>query len=371
MTAEYPFDLFTSFSKAKGQIKTFSIEPYLYPFNATEGDKPYQLYNKFSRFKFTLINNSTTPKTFINCNVDLKSIPDMLERTRFAYHKAMEEETGSAVQSSQDGALNSPAYTVPLKGKFNNKTAAQYIVETGDVTALMNQRNYLTGSNYRDAQAQIAAIDDAMNLMNSGMLKAPEKTAGMTGKFEIYSSGMKPLVRKKRSDGMCPVNELRISWVYGFKSPVEIDEVTYYAPVKVFPNGTMNVVASGKDTASMKRETFHMTAGDWLDALARMQRVMRQFEVLQAKNMFDTIQSLQDAARAKAQAEQPAYQQDYGQQEGYTGYSQPVQQSAVWQSNDQQPVGQLQYVDQAYTQQDMQNSGYTAASNTQYFSYSR
>ena len=309
MTSEYPYDLFTAFNQAKGQVKTLSIEPFLYPADVQNGDKPYELYGKFSRFKMTLINNTTTPKTFISCNINLSSIPDIVERTRFVYHKAMEESVNPSSVSSND-SQNSPAYTVSLKGKFNGKTPAQVIAETGSANQLVEQRNYLMNSKYSNAQEQINAINDAINLMNTGMLQAPQKQAGMTGKFEIYNSGMRPLTRKARQDGMCPVNELHISWVFGFNSPVQIDAVTYYAPVRKFNNGKINVAVSEKDRSSEHRESFHLLASDWMDALSRMQRVMRQFEVTHAKDMFDTAARIEAQNRAAAQANSGAQVQN-------------------------------------------------------------
>ena len=80
-----------------------------------------------------------------------------------------------------------------------------------------------------------------MRLYEAGQLNAEESKAGFQAKT-VYSSGMRPLIRRKHGDKYF-VYEISIRWDGASEKPVEIDIRNYYAPVARTEKGLLNVKA--------------------------------------------------------------------------------------------------------------------------------
>lgn len=99
-----------------------------------------------------------------------------------------------------------------------------------------------------------------MRLYEAGQLNAEESKAGFQAKT-VYSSGMRPLIRRKHGDKYF-VYEISIRWDGASEKPVEIDIRNYYAPVARTEKGLLNVKA--KEREGEIRNVISLTLEEWL-----------------------------------------------------------------------------------------------------------
>ena len=127
---------------------------------------------------------------------------------------------------------------------------------------LIRQKAWLESNlaKYPRNKSQIEAIEEALRLYEEGKLHQEETGGGYHTEI-VYSSGMRPLIRRKRADGKCFVYEITIRWNGGADRPVEIEIRNYYAPVIQKDSGLLNVMA--KDKADEVRNTISLTTDQW------------------------------------------------------------------------------------------------------------
>ena len=149
---------------------------------------------------------------------------------------------------------------------------------------LINQKNWLESNlgRYPRNAAQITAIEDALRLYEAGQLNAEESKAGFQAKT-VYSSGMRPLIRRKHGDKYF-VYEISIRWDGASEKPVEIDIRNYYAPVARTEKGLLNVKA--KEREGEIRNVISLTLEEWLWVEHMLESNIRTFEDLYARNHY-------------------------------------------------------------------------------------
>lgn len=207
--------------------QTFFVLNELTITECKDGSEPLTFHHDtFSRFKFVLISKEKRPAT---ANVPVKELPAIFQKIRNLSLRDM-----LSVQKQKSEPSKSPAYTTTINaGTLKGKTPAALLLEDEQTNKrlLINQKNWLESNlgRYPRNAAQITAIEDALRLYEAGQLDAEESKAGFQAET-VYSSGMRPLIRRKHGDKYF-VYEISIRWDGASEKTVEIDIRNYYAPV--------------------------------------------------------------------------------------------------------------------------------------------
>lgn len=245
-----------------------------------DGSEPLTFHHDtFSRFKFVLISKEKRPAT---ANVPVNELPAIFQKIRNLSLRDM-----LSVQKQKSEPSKSPAYTTTINaGTLKGKTPAALLLEDAQTNKrlLINQKNWLESNlgRYPRNAAQITAIEDALRLYEAGQLNAEESKAGFQAKT-VYSSGMRPLIRRKHGDKYF-VYEISIRWDGASEKPVEIDIRNYYAPVTRTEKGLLNVKA--KEREGEIRNEISLTLEEWLWVEHMLESNIRTFEDLYARNHY-------------------------------------------------------------------------------------
>ena len=286
------------------QKQTFFILNELTKPECKDGSEPLLFHHDtFSRFNFVLINEEKKAAT---ANINVKEIPGIFRRIRNLELKEM-----LSPGKEKGKTAKSPAYTTAItSGKLKGKTPAALLLEDAQKNRgmLINQKNWLESNlaKYPRNAAQIKAIEDALNLFDAGKLAVEEAEAGYHTET-VYSSGMRPLIRRKRADGKSFVYEITIRWNGGADKPVEVEIRNYYAPVIQKENGLLNVMA--KDRADEVRNVISLTMEQWSWVEHMLESNIRTFENLLASGCYKRALEAEKENREKystKQNDQPA-----------------------------------------------------------------
>lgn len=245
-----------------------------------DGSEPLTFHHDtFSRFKFVLISKEKRPAT---ANVPVNELPAIFQKIRNLSLRDM-----LSVQKQKSEPSKSPAYTTTINaGTLKGKTPAALLLEDAQTNKrlLINQKNWLESNlgRYPRNAAQITAIEDALRLYEAGQLNAEESKAGFQAKT-VYSSGMRPLIRRKHGDKYF-VYEISIRWDGASEKPVEIDIRNYYAPVARTEKGLLNIKA--KEREGEIRNVISLTLEEWLWVEHMLESNIRTFEDLYARNHY-------------------------------------------------------------------------------------
>ena len=245
-----------------------------------DGSEPLTFHHDtFSRFKFVLISKEKRPAT---ANVPVNELPAIFQKIRNLSLRDM-----LSVQKQKSEPSKSPAYTTTINaGTLKGKTPAALLLEDAQTNKrlLINQKNWLESNlgRYPRNAAQITAIEDALRLYEAGQLNAEESKAGFQAKT-VYSSGMRPLIRRKHGDKYF-VYEISIRWDGASEKPVEIDIRNYYALVARTEKGLLNVKA--KEREGEIRNVISLTLEEWLWVEHMLESNIRTFEDLYARNHY-------------------------------------------------------------------------------------
>ena len=245
-----------------------------------DGSEPLTFHHDtFSRFKFVLISKEKRPAT---ANVPVNELPAIFQKIRNLSLRDM-----LSVQKQKSEPSKSPAYTTTINaGTLKGKTPAALLLEDAQTNKrlLINQKNWLESNlgRYPRNAAQITAIEEALRLYEAGQLNAEESKAGFQAKT-VYSSGMRPLIRRKHGDKYF-VYEISIRWDGASEKPVEIDIRNYYAPVARTEKGLLNVKA--KEREGEIRNVISLTLEEWLWVEHMLESNIRTFEDLYARNHY-------------------------------------------------------------------------------------
>ena len=246
---------------------------------AEDKNEPLKFYHKsFARFPVTIINQE---RKAVSANLSPFDVPDMAERSRFAYWKDME------LSMSSSSKNESPAYTTRIvSGTLKGKTPAEALLDMENGVALLNNQLQFLRNNlqrYPKNQTQITAIEDALRLYSEGRLNKES----VLKSFRLYDTGgPRPNRYKRRQDGKSPVYEMSIGWNFGTDYPVNITIMTYFAPVIENPDKTILVQKKAAD--SFVKNSMSLTAKEWFKALYFMQANMRVFEDMIGPECYET-----------------------------------------------------------------------------------
>ena len=116
---------------------------------------------------------------------------------------------------------------------------------------------------------------------------------------------MRPLIRRKKSNGKCFVYEISIAWNTGAKKPLEITIRNYYAPVIQTEAGLLNVQAQQREEDI--KNSFSLTLEEAMWMLHMLETNISTFENLYARGHYETAnteerKTLEEVKKSKSLA---------------------------------------------------------------------
>lgn len=268
------------------QNQTFFIPNQLALPEHKDGSEPLLFHHDtFSRFVFVIINANKKATT---ANIPVSAIPAIIEKIRNLNFR--DSILLPSIPTDRHTEAKSPAYTTIItSGTLKGKTPAAALLEDAskNKTLLLNQLKWLQQNlaRYPRNQEQITAIKDALTLFAGGKLDT-RLTASCLAAEIIYSTEMRPLIRRKRENGKCFVYEISITWNTGTKKPLEITIRNYHAPVIQTESGLLNVQAQQREDEL--KNTFSLTPEETMWMLHMLETNISTFESIHAKGIYET-----------------------------------------------------------------------------------
>lgn len=277
---------------------------------------------------------------------------------------AAQKPSGDTAEKARKEDLKSKASSVTMTmGVFKGKTPFGFISEKQGNPAEMKQQadqlrkqpDFLRKNldKYPANQDQIDAIEAALAYYDAGYFNGEDTVADTSpqdSSEEIVLLKAEPKPNTYKRDpktGLCPVYEISVKYLIGYRSPIQFTIVTYDAPVDTKQTGAINVKQA--QAQNKKTAQFNLRWVEFANLMRRVEAHMRRFEALCAEKQFAEAAKAdkenQEAARkekeaqAHAQHEQPLPQPGYGQ----PPYQQmPVQAAPPQWQQPQPPYQQMQ-----------------------------
>lgn len=250
-----------------------------------DGNEPLTFHHKsFSRMHFVMFNEN---KQAVTANIHVSELPGIIDGIK---NCMISEEIISRIKAPTNEASNemSAAYTTVISaGKLKGKTPASAILEsTENIVLLKNQQKWLEEnlSRYPKNAIQINAIKEALALYEKNALKKDvAAVAPSTKKYRVHDSGLRPLVRRKKSNGKAFVYQITIDYCESSQRPVVMTIKNFYSTVVQRENGLYNVTGDIEDEVSI---TFGFTKSSWSWFVHQSETQMRTFEDLNAETLY-------------------------------------------------------------------------------------
>ena len=326
--------------------------------------KPYYIYEEpFSRLVVTIISSENGARVPLSGNISVNDIAGMFEDSKAArnadiafstgrchrtaslmeqilektgracgYLKAVwtflstgkpPQRSNTAVNSTEREALLAKARSAQFTtGTLKGKTPYDVLVEAGtdpeklkqQAAAVEKQKNFLLDNleKYKGNQSQIDASEAAIEYYKKGYAASGGQQAqtlpqAASDEILLLKGEPKPLIRKKDPNtGLCPVHEVSVKYIMGYRSPVQIQITVYDAPVARKESGAINV----QQTQAQNRKTaqFNLSWKEWANFMRRVEAHMARFEMLCAKEQLAEANASAEQNRAAAKEAQQAAQ---------------------------------------------------------------
>jgi hypothetical protein len=272
------------------QSKTLSVENYLVL--PTEDEvyaskrSPMFMHSGMSRFYMTIIDTKQQVggrSAAISANIPAADIDLAKLKTDAIVQMSMAEQV-----SVEKGST--PAYTIPIMGRFNKKTAADILLSEPDrKDELSAQIDFLQANvaKYPANQKQIDAIKEALSLFEAGKLKG---TGQKVSEKIIYESECKYFPSRKDERGRQVCYKVKISYDPLSASPVHIMIDNFVAPLVKSKIGTMVIKLSEADKRLLG--TMDLSLDKWFEIITRMAKTKADFETINFPKMAKWMEEI-------------------------------------------------------------------------------
>lgn len=325
--------------------RPLAIRPYLYHINVAEQEKdpkrtkepdqPLNLFaTPFSRWDIAIKVQSPVTQRYetVKVSVDPFTFWDVLRQSHLLEQMDIKERMNA--KAGNKDSSNHPAYSYRFRmGNLKDKSPAEVLLEQGNagLEALQNQRNFLekNAAKYKSNRDGMAAIDDAFNLYNAGLLSNEEASANTTQVYTLLKEEKCMGQYKVRNDGRCLYKTVKITWTLGADAPVHVELYNVYTGFSVDPKTKLPIPNGNKDRNSELRGNLNLSVHDWMKLVARCEY---RLELFLEENKNDLRKSLAYAEKM----EQEEAKKANAEKENTVPYRQPVPNTTMPQAQPQQ-----------------------------------
>ena len=275
----YPLEIFISQKK-----QTFYVNSHLV--KVTEDDEPLLTYShpdSLSRYETVIINENNKATT---ANIPVSEVMRLQRLSEVVYKMHVER------------TLNPEASFIIPQGKLKGKSPEEILLNDPDgLNKLRAHYQWLKNNKkkYPKNAEQMTYIQKAVEDYKDGRLR----DRNIVNSVDLYETNMRPLksksVPQNLPQGYQFVYEIKIEWILGNNVNVEIQN--YYAPVETLSDGRLNVKKSALDKPTYIKNSFTLTAEEWMNFMYNTQMDMRRFEMINAKTTYDMSQQILEQKR--------------------------------------------------------------------------
>lgn len=272
--------------------QTLAITPNFHP---ETRDHPMTMYDKFSRLAIAILGESGAnsqpgegKRPSVTCNVTIKKLTDIMDRT-LALLEENDRQGAKTTEKKEKQEKLSPAYTVKIKAGLDvikGKTPAEAFAQTEPnheaqqnlYTIFKKQIEYFEqntrpGSRFEKSnREQIAALQDAMNLMQKGQFDTGKVVQRKFQVCDEMTAGPNELYENGQPTGLYKYTNLIISVEMGEDTPVVVTITN--GKIRKAPNGDWSL----KNMVDKKIITMRIYAFEWRYLRKQVMSMMRCFE---------------------------------------------------------------------------------------------
>lgn len=282
---EYPNQI-SSVVRSK---KTLGIDAFLAIPDTKNGQSPLELHAGYSRFVMTIIDATSGSAQFVHANIHPDEIELIKEKTKLATEKMFMRKNSWEATSEE---TLSPAYTVAMTSKeIAKKTPAELLNEDPANRAKLEAARAWLESNlsrYPNNQTQIDAIDDAIALFDTGLLKSVKSESKI---IDIYREDIKIPNSKKldpKHHNKTFVYSISIVCQLGQDYPFAVNIMNCYATPK---KTSMGIVAEMSSAEATNKFSILLTEKEWNKVITKMEKNVTLFEQMNYKDLYNVAKS--------------------------------------------------------------------------------
>lgn len=293
---EYPKQIFCVWGNNVSMDAAFNL---CTPFEQN-GTPPLELHEgALSRFTLTLLDRRSGTTVPFSVNVAAKDISVLQEKMRIALilkeSKASEEEAPLPI-----------AYTtIIMIGSCANRTPADVLLENPEnKTELLKARKWLVENmaKYKKNKEQVAAIDNALELLQVGELKPRN---GGSGSMVIYEREMKTS-RAVDANGYYTGSDIVITCYFGKKYPWRVQITNYKTKKKL--DASDKTIVDAQTIKDKKSAAINLSDDDFIFCVTRMREIVelyqaQEFHALYKRAMAESKKQAMDAKERNADRE--------------------------------------------------------------------
>jgi hypothetical protein len=249
---------------------------------------PLTIHSGFSRFVLSLIDKDQD--IVPTANIPADDIFYVKERTEIAMNKVVDAQYFRK-HVATTAAPKSIAYTQKILAdkNFKGMTPAEILINTPENKELLiRTRDWLAAnvSKYPNNQKQIDAINEALDLFDTGSLNSDtvvESSDDCECTMMVYDSGLK-FKSKKNDKGYNLVYNISITCEPTKDYPFNVTIMNCYAPVESLSSGQKTIkLNQAVDTI---KASLVMKDMEWYTLLARISATLYNFEAMHFEEQY-------------------------------------------------------------------------------------
>lgn len=261
------------------------IDAYL---SAPTEESPLELHDGFSRFVVAIVDTKQGCQPA--ANIPARDLPGIQFRAKHALNKYYEVQ---GIEPEGDTEVVSSAYTEKIFLKpFSGKTPAEILIENpankAELERIRDEVLVKNAAKYAANRKQITAINEAIDLLNSGNLTGKDIKVNKTKPFIIYSADHK-FKSTKNEKGYNLVYSINITCDVTRNYPFIVTITNLFAPVETLPDGTKNVVLAKAEDKKVAQ--FRMTDAEFASMVGIMSTVKSSFEKMIFKTQYEIAEA--------------------------------------------------------------------------------
>lgn len=258
-----------------------------------EDELPFRESN-LSRLDISLITKTSGATDVLIFNIPAREINELKLKTDIAVAKLMESTptsiSATSVNGGADGFSTGPAFTIKLMiNAFKGRTAAEVLISNpGNKAELIKGKAWLESNlaKYPANQAQLDAINDALNLLEIGELTThqPESAPVMNNNIITLYKREYKYKAKKDDKGNNLVYSVTISCDPAKNMPFEVSVMNCFAPV--ITTGSGQTIVKTTEAINSKRANISLSDSEWIGLIYQAYDLYQNFKNINAAAAF-------------------------------------------------------------------------------------
>lgn len=288
---------------AKRASLVFGVDNFLSTPQKRDEVPSLEMHSPFSRYIATIIDKSGPKVQTPKANIPAGDVPGIVEIGKAAMREHLSysgEETAATYDDERPSAYTQ---TIPF-GIFKGKSPAAVLLENPEnktelaKTCEIFQKNV---SKYPQNQKQIDAINGALKLLATGLLKREDAAQMKTGMMTVYNVSHK-YMSDTNAQGHRLFYGMSIECWYGNNYPWVITIENFFAPGLQNAKGGLTPKLDEKNSCA--KGVIRLNDMEWSQFMIRLELDLKNFEAMWYRDMYKEAVTIDTAHREARKAAQ-------------------------------------------------------------------